>query len=95
MSDMEADLRFAIHTSVFLEDGAAFPGTGYRGGAMLYVDDHHSNANPKRKIHRGMTVDGSKGRVVVSTGGIENRRCYLPIRAGLRAVLQIWWDRSG
>lgn len=89
IADLEADPRFAIHTSVFLTDGA---GTSYRGGATLYMDNHRSNANPKHRIRRGLTIDGSRGRVVVSTGGIENRRCRFPTRAGLRTVLQIWWD---
>jgi hypothetical protein len=88
MADMEADPRFAVHTTVFLADGA---GDHYRGGASLYVDHHPSNSNPRRKIRRGVTIDGSQGRVVVSTGGLENRRCRLPTRAGVRAALQIWW----
>jgi hypothetical protein len=88
MADMEADPRFAVHTTVFLSDGA---GEEYRGGATLYVDHHPSNSNPRRKIRRGVTIDGSQGRVVVSTGGLENRRCRLPTRAGVRAALQIWW----
>ena len=88
MADLEGDPKFAIHTSVFLVDGA---GSGYRGGLTLYIDNHRSNANPRYQIRRGITIDGSRGRVVVSTGGIENRRCRLPMRAGLRTVLQIWW----
>ena len=92
MADMEADSRFSVHTSVFLVDGA---GISYRGGVALYVDDHPSNLNPKRRVQRGVTVDGSKGRVMVSSGGTENRHCKLPTRAGLRSVLQIWWDHSG
>jgi hypothetical protein len=90
MADTEVDPRFAIHTSVFLSDGA---GAGYRGGVTLYVDNHRDNSNPKHKVQRGVTIDGSQGRVVVSTGGMENRRCRLPTRAGLRTTLQIWWDR--
>jgi hypothetical protein len=89
MADMEADPQFAIHTTVFLNDGA---GMGYRGGVALYVDHHPDNANPKRRIRRGVSIDGSSGRVVVSTGGMENRRCRLPTRAGLRTALQIWWS---
>ena len=91
LADLEADPRFAIHTSVFLGGGA---GMDYRGGVALYVDNHRSNYKPKQRIRRGLTVDGSKGRVLVSSGGIENRRCRLPTRAGLRNVLQIWWDCS-
>ena len=91
MSDMEADPQFAIHTTVFLNDGA---GAGYRGGVSLYVDHHRDNSNPRRRIRRGVSVDGSRGRVLVSTGGAENRRCRLPTRAGLRTSLQIWWKYS-
>jgi hypothetical protein len=88
MADMEADPNFAIQSTVFLSNGA---GEDYQGGVALYVDHHPSNNNPRRKIQRGMTIDGSRGRVVVSTGGLENRRCRLPTRAGIRASLQIWW----
>jgi hypothetical protein len=89
MSDLDADPSFAVHTSVFLSDSA---GIQYAGGAALYVDDHPSNANSRNKIQRGISIDGSRGRIVVSTGGVENRRCRLPTRAGIRAVLQIWWN---
>jgi hypothetical protein len=89
MADLEADPRFAVHTSVFLTSGA---GEHYRGGVTLFADNHHSNYRPKHKIRRGVTIDGSLGRVVVASGGIENRRCRMPTRAGLRRVLQIWWD---
>jgi len=89
MSDLEADPRFAILTSVFLSNGA---GRHFKGGVSLFVDDDPSNANPRRKLQKGVTVDGSRGRLVVSTGGYENRRCRLPTRYGLRAALQIWWN---
>jgi hypothetical protein len=88
MADLQADGRFAIHTSIFLSPGG---GRYFSGGAMLYVDHHQSNSNPRRKIRRGLSIDGSRGRLVVSTGGLENRRCRLPIRSNIRAVLQIWW----
>jgi len=89
MADLEADPRFAIHTSVFLSNGA---GLDFRGGVAMYVDDHSSNhGNPRRKIQRGVTIDGSRGRLIVSTGGLENQRCRLPVREGVRAALQIWW----
>ena len=89
LSDMQVDDRFAIHTMIFLSDGA---GGEFRGGQGLYIDDHPSNRNPRRKIRRGVVIDGARGRLVVSTGGGENRRCRLPIRAGVRAALQIWWN---
>ena len=88
VADMEADASFAVQTSIFLSDGA---GEDYWGGAALYVDNDPSNSNPRKKIKRGMTIDGSRGRLIVSTGGLENRRCRLPTRAGIRAALQIWW----
>ncbi|EEC51974.1 predicted protein [Phaeodactylum tricornutum CCAP 1055/1] len=88
LADSEADPRFAIHTSVFLSEGA---GEDYRGGVALYVDSDVSNTKPRHKIRNGVSFDGSRGRVVVSTGGLENRRCRLPVRAGIRAALQIWW----
>jgi hypothetical protein len=88
LADSEADPRFAIHTSVFLSEGA---GEDYRGGVALYVDSDVSNTKPRHKIRKGVSFDGSRGRVVVSTGGLENRRCRLPVRAGIRAALQIWW----
>ena len=92
-SDLEADPRFAVHTSIFLSNGA---GWDFAGGVALYADYNHQtkrmNDNPRHKIRRGVTVDGTRGRVVVSTGGMENRRCRMPTRAGIRAVLQIWWN---
>jgi hypothetical protein len=89
MADLEADPRFCIRTSIFLVDGAGFD---YRGGASLFVDYHPSNKNPRKRIQRGISIDGSVGRVVVSTGGFENFHCRFPTRAGLRVELQIWWD---
>ena len=89
MSDMEADPNFSILTTVFLSTGG---GVDFRGGVALYVDDHPSNDNPRRKLKKGVTIDGSRGRLVVSTGGYENRRCRLPTRRGIRASLQIWWN---
>jgi len=89
MSDLEANSTFAFYTSVFLSGGA---GENFSGGVQLYADNHCSNSNPRKKIHRGVTIDGSKGRVVVSSGGWENRRCKFPTNMGIRAVLQVWWD---
>lgn len=89
MADLQANDRFAIHTSIFLSNGG---GRYFSGGASLYVDHHKSNSNPRRKIRRGVSIDGSRGRLVVSTGGLENKRCRLPIRSKIRAVLQIWWS---
>lgn len=92
MADLQVDPSFAIHTTVFLSTGADWD---FRGGVSLYVDDHKSNNNARKKIQKGVTVDGSRGRVVVSTGGLENRRCRLPVREGIRASLQIWWNCRG
>jgi hypothetical protein len=90
MADLDADPRFAIHSSVFLSDGA---GRDFQGGVALFVDHHPSNyRNPRKKVRRGVSIDGHRGRVVINTGGKENMRCRLPTRAGIRAVLQIWWD---
>jgi hypothetical protein len=93
MADMDADPDFHVLTSVFLSNGA---GQEYRGGVSLYVDHPTSRNIPpsyyRNLVRRGLTVDGSRGRVVVSTGGWENRRCRLPTRAGVRAELQIWWS---
>ena len=89
MADLEADSRFALQTSIFLTNGA---GVDFRGGATRYVDNDGSNFDPKSRIQRGLTVDGSEGRVVVSSGGIENRRCRMPTRAGIQVALQVWWD---
>ena len=86
LSDLEANNNFGILTSIFLSGDEDFS-----GGSSLYVDDHLDNVNPRKKIKRGLLVDGSIGRITVSTGGIENRRCKLPTMEGIRAVLQIWW----
>lgn len=88
--DLQADLRFCIQTSVFLTSGA---GQDFQGGTSLFVDNHPSNfGNSNRPIARGISIDGSRGRVVVSTGGFENLRCRFPTRTGFRTVLQIWWS---
>eukprot|EP00980_Cylindrotheca_fusiformis_P001307 scaffold333_cov133-Cylindrotheca_fusiformis.AAC.33 len=89
LSDNEVDPRFSVHTSLFLGNGA---GRDYRGGSTLFMDDHVANYKRNGRIRRGLSVDGSHGRVVVSSSGIENRRCRLPVRAGLRKELQIWWN---
>jgi len=89
MADLEANSTFAFHTSIFLSDGA---GENFSGGVSLYADDHISNSNPRNKIQRGVSIDGSRGRVVVSSGGHDNLRCKFPTRTGIRAVLQVWWD---
>jgi len=89
LSDLEASREFSFHTSVSLSDGA---GEDFSGGASLYVDNHESNTNPGKKIQRGIVVDGSRGRVIVSTGGDDNLRCRLPMREGIRVELHIWWD---
>jgi hypothetical protein len=88
--DLQGDSRFCIRTSISLANGA---GEDYRGGTNLFVDNHLSNyANPSRRIARGVSIDGSKGRIVVNTGGSENLQCRFPTRSGLRAELQIWWN---
>jgi len=89
MSDRAMSPDFAYHSSVFLSDGA---GDDHTGGTELYVDAHRLNRNPRRRIQRGLLIDPSRGRVVVSSGGSENRRCKMPVRVGIRAVLDIWWS---
>ncbi|KAG7363331.1 hypothetical protein IV203_026691 [Nitzschia inconspicua] len=89
VADRNIDPRFCILTSVFLADGA---GKDYRGASILFMDHHSSNDNPKRRIQRGVTIDGQIGRVVVSTGGVENLRCRFPTRSGCHVELQIWWE---
>jgi len=89
MADLEANSTFAFHSSVFLSGGA---GENFSGGVSLYADSHLSNSDPRNKIHRGVSIDGSRGRVVVSSGGHDNLRCKFPTRTGIRAVLQVWWD---
>lgn len=87
-SHVQAGGPFHLYTAVSLND----PSTTYRGGATLFVDHHHANSNPKRRVQRGMSVDGSQGRVIVASGGPENLRCRLPTRSGLRVALEIWWE---
>jgi hypothetical protein len=95
LADLQADPSFLIQTTVFLSNGE---GTDYSGGVAIYEDynDKSEAQTPRRrrheKIQRGVSIDGSRGRVVVSTGGLENRRCRLPTRMGVRATLQIWWN---
>jgi len=87
ISDLEANDKFCVHTSIFLSGDSDFS-----GGASFYIDDYPDNSNPRKKIKRGLVVDGSVGRIIVSSGGFENRRCRFPTREGIRAVLQVWWN---
>ena len=89
VSDLEANKNFAFHTSVYLSDGA---GEDFSGGMSLFVDNHESNLDPRKKIQRGVAIDGSQGRIVVNSGGEDNLRCRLPLRSGIRAELNIWWN---
>ena len=89
LSEMAVNNSYAFQTSVFLSSGA---GEDFTGGNFLFVDDHKSNVSNKKKIKRGVVIDGSKGRIVVSSGGDDNLRCRLPVRTGIRAVLQVWWN---
>jgi hypothetical protein len=91
LADLDANNTFAYQTTVFLSSS----NIDYQGGAALYVD-HDDELYRRRKdywkIRRGILVDGYLGRVIVNTGGRENRRCRLPVHSGIRATLQIWWD---
>lgn len=89
VSDLEASENFAFHTSVYLSDGG---GIHFSGGVSLFVDNHMTNTNIRHKVQRGVTVDGSQGRIVVNSGGEDNLRCRLPMRDGIRAELNIWWN---
>jgi hypothetical protein len=95
LADLQVDPSFLIQTTVYLSNGE---GTDYSGGVAIYgdYDDESESQAPRHrrheKIQRGASIDGSRGRVVVSTGGLENRRCRLPTRVGVRATLQIWWN---
>jgi len=89
IADLEASGDFAFHTSVYLADGA---GIDYSGGVSLFVDNHQDNVGGRNKVHRGVSIDGSRGRVVLSSGGEDNLRCRLPMRDGIRAELHIWWN---
>jgi hypothetical protein len=88
IADLEANSTFAIHTSIFLSNGA---GDDFEGGHLLFIDNFKYQ-NPRKRINKGVVIDGSKGRIIVSSGGPENLRCRLPTRTGIRAVLQIWWN---
>lgn len=89
VSDLEAREDFAFHTSVYLADGA---GEDFSGGVSLFVDNHQTNINLRNRVQRGVTVDGSRGRIVLNSGSEDNSRCRLPMRSGLRAELDIWWN---
>ena len=91
IADLEASKNFAFHTSVSLSDGA---GEDFSGGTTMFVDNHPFNVDPKKKVQRGLLVDSSKGRVIISTGGQDNPRCRLPMREGVRVDLHVWWGCS-
>jgi hypothetical protein len=101
VKDIQVDQRFQVLTQVFLSDNDL-------GGAVLFGDDVNniddsgdatgsnwiswlSKWSRRNKIIKcGLSVEGRLGRVVVSSG--DNRRCRLPTRQGIRAVLQVWWS---
>lgn len=105
MNDMAFSKDFEYLTSVFISGEKDFS-----GGNMVFADydvtteeegekpgstnDSSENINNNNKLERGLVVDGSLGRTVISSGGLENKRCVLPIREGIRVVLQVWWKQN-
>jgi hypothetical protein len=79
LADRQVDDRFRLHTTVFLSDESS-------DGLTLFVDEIRD------VVTRGLAVESTVGRIVLSTTGRENRRCRLPSRSGVRAALQIWWN---
>lgn len=84
LADRQVDDAFRIHTTVFLSDDELFTNSG--DGLTLFVDEI------KDVVTRGLAVESTVGRIVLSSTGHENRRCRLPTRSGVRAALQIWWS---
>lgn len=76
LADQQANDLFTLHTSVFLSEEESL---------FLFVDEKD------KLVTRGLAIEPSVGRVVVSTGGLENRRCRLPTYSGVAATLQLWW----
>jgi hypothetical protein len=85
MADMEADPRFAVHTTCFLSDGA---GEEYRGGRLYGPPS--VQFEPASQDPSGCNALMGHGRVV-STGGLENRRCRLPTAGVQERLCKIWW----
>jgi hypothetical protein len=79
LADRQVDNRFRLYTSVLLSDESS-------DGLTLFVDEMGD------VVTRGLAVESTVGRIVLSTTGRENRRCRLPSRSGVRAALQIWWS---
>lgn len=92
-SGLEFLSDYMLQTTVFMSEKGS--GEDYTGGAAFFVQEKEWNVHRRwrrrYKIQRGLAVDGSKGRVIVSSGGNENLHCYLPLKAGVRAALQVWW----
>lgn len=91
LADLEADPRFLIQSTIFLSEGG---GIDFQGGTALFVD-YDEYRKHTQKIRRGIAVEGSRGRILISSGGLENLRCRLPTRSGVRATIQIWWHHPG
>jgi hypothetical protein len=91
LADLEADPSFSVQSTIFLSEGG---GIDFQGGTALLVD-YDEYRKSTRKIRRGIAVEGSRGRILISTGGLENLRCRLPTRSGVRATIQIWWHHVG
>ena len=93
-SDLESRPDFSYHTSIFLAEKG--PGGDFTGGTAFYIQEKEWNAHQRwrsrYKIQNGLAIDGSRGRIIVATGGKENLHCSLPTKSGVSAVFQIWWD---
>jgi hypothetical protein len=96
VSDLELNPEYQVQTTIFLADKGS--NEDYTGGTAFFIQEKEWNVHRRwrrrYKVQRGLAVDGLKGRIIVSTGGYENLHCYLPLKAGVKAALQVWWTVS-
>ena len=87
-ADRQYRSDFKVHTQVYLTSSKHFD-----GGSTFFLDNTYPRYFSFGKNNfNGLLVDGEVGRITVNSGGIENRRCRLPVISGIRSVLQVWWD---
>jgi len=71
-----------VHTVLYLSDA----GQDHVGGTSMFIDIEIGLG-----VTRTFLVDASVGRLLVNTGGKENRRCRMPVEMGIKFGLQVWW----
>ena len=58
----------------------------------MFVDEEGGRDTYKREpVGSGVLVEAKLVRLLVNTGGMENKRCRMPATRGVKFALQIVW----